>query len=100
MANQSQKRIKIQNEQKINLYLKLQLVVCLISIWHILKNFSWYEVFRLTIVNAYGIGLLTSLRGSTLDLTMTLGLLGLQFDLLYLGWITTVLALVISNCKT
>jgi hypothetical protein len=100
MANQSQKRIKIQNEQKINLYLKLQFVVCLISIWHILKNFSWYEVFRLTIVNAYGIGLLTSLRGSTLDLTMTLGLLGLQFDLLYLGWITTVLALVISNCKT
>jgi len=61
--------------------------------------FSWFEFTRLTVVNAYGIVLLSSLKNSTLDLTMTQGLLGLQFDMLYLGWITTVLALGISNCN-
>lgn len=99
MANQSQKRIQAQNQQKLNLYLKIQLALCMISIGNLYFYFSLKEFIRLSVVNGYGLVLLTTLNDTTLDLTLTQGLLGLQFDLLYLGWITTILALGVSNCN-
>ena len=50
-------------------------------------------------VNGYGFALLTSLKDSKLDLTNSQGIVGIQFDILYIGWITTLMSLGISKCK-
>ena len=61
------------------------------------QNESLKEGSRLLIVNALGFLILRNYKDSNLDLGKTQGIVGLQFDFLYLGWITVILSLGISK---